>query len=74
MVGNRVYNTLKEGLNTLLILGAWTIWRHRNDCIFNGSPPRLSTTLAMAMEEERGWCMAGAKWLSLLFNGGPGLD
>jgi hypothetical protein len=72
-VGSRVSRTLKEGLITLLILGAWTIWRHRNDCVFNGSSPRVSTALAMAMEEARGWCMAGAKGLSLLFSGGSGL-
>jgi hypothetical protein len=48
---NRVANTLKEGLNTLLVLGAWILWRHRNDCVFNETSPSLSTALAMAMEE-----------------------
>jgi hypothetical protein len=59
-------STLKGGLNSLLMLGAWTLWRHRNDCVFNGVSPRLSTALAMAMEEAWAWCMAGAKGLSLL--------
>jgi hypothetical protein len=73
-VGSRVSRTLKEGLNTLLILGAWTIWRHQNDYVFNGSSPMVSTALAIAMEEARSWCMAGAKGLSLLFSGGSGLS
>jgi hypothetical protein len=23
----------RKGLNSLIILGAWTIWKHRNDCV-----------------------------------------
>jgi hypothetical protein len=42
-----VTNTIREGLNTLLVWGAWTLWQHRNDCVFNGMSPRLSTELAM---------------------------
>jgi hypothetical protein len=59
-------STIKGGLNSLSVLGAWTLWRHRNDCVFNGVSPRLSTALAMAREEAWAWCMAGARGLSLL--------
>uniref|UniRef100_A0A0A9FLA7 Uncharacterized protein n=1 Tax=Arundo donax TaxID=35708 RepID=A0A0A9FLA7_ARUDO len=31
-----VGNTIRRGLNTLIILGAWILWKHHNDCIFNG--------------------------------------
>jgi hypothetical protein len=55
---------MREGLNSLLILGAWIIWR--NDCVFNGVPPRVSRVLGMARDEAWVWCMAGAKGLSLL--------
>jgi hypothetical protein len=71
-VGNMVPNTIREGFNTLLVWGAWTLWRHRNNCVFNGMSPRLSTALAMAMDEAGAWCMAEAKGLSLLVSGGPG--
>ena len=47
-------------------LGAWTIWRHRNDCVFNGATPRRDTSLLLAKEEVELWCLAGAKGLSLL--------
>jgi hypothetical protein len=63
---NSAPSTIRGGLNSLFVLSAWTLWRHRNDCIVNGVSPRLSTTLAMAREEARAWCMAGAKGLSLL--------
>ena len=56
----------RKGLNTLITLGAWTIWRHRNDCVFNGATPRLDTALLLAKEEAELWCLAGAKGLSLL--------
>jgi hypothetical protein len=54
-----VTNTIREGLNTLLVLGAWTLWRHRNDCVFNGMSPRLSTALALAMDEAGAWLVYG---------------
>ena len=47
-------------------LGAWTIWRHRNDCVFNGATSRLDTALLLTKEEAELWCLAGAKGLSLL--------
>jgi hypothetical protein len=28
----------RKGLNSLIILGAWSIWKHRNDCTFNERP------------------------------------
>jgi hypothetical protein len=31
---------------------AWTIWRHRNDCVFNGKSPRLASTLIMAGDDS----------------------
>ena len=55
----------RKGLNSLIILGAWTIWNHRNDCVFNGATPRLSMALNLAREEALLWSIAGAKGLSL---------
>jgi hypothetical protein len=63
---NLAPSTIKGGLNSPFVLGAWTLWLHRNDCVFNGVSPRLSTSLAMAREEAWAWCMAGTKGLSLL--------
>ena len=41
----------RKGLNSLVILGAWTIWKVRNDCVFNGATPSITTALAHAREE-----------------------
>jgi hypothetical protein len=59
-----VSNSYKKGLNSLIILGAWTLWRHRNDCVFNGATPRLATALVMAGEQIVAWNMARAKGLN----------
>lgn len=39
MAEMRVNGDTRAGLNLLIILGPWTIWRHRNDCVFNGLSP-----------------------------------
>jgi hypothetical protein len=57
---NLVPNTLKNGLNSLIILEAWTVWKHRNDCVFNGKSPSLSTALIMAGDELCFWNLAKA--------------
>ena len=42
---------MRKGLNSLLILGTSTIWKVRNDCVFNGATPSITTALAHAREE-----------------------
>jgi hypothetical protein len=55
-----------KGLNSVLILGGWTLWRHRNAFLFDGASPSLSAALVMASEELWFWRVAGASELSLL--------
>ena len=33
---------LRKGLKSLIILGAWTLWNHRNNCVFDGASPNLA--------------------------------
>ncbi|GJM99719.1 hypothetical protein PR202_ga16847 [Eleusine coracana subsp. coracana] len=61
-----VDNTARKGLNSLIILGAWTLWKHRNDCVFNGASLQLSTALNMAGEKIRWWELTRARALSSL--------
>jgi hypothetical protein len=61
-----------EGFNTLVILVAWWIWKHRNVCIFDGVSPNTNTVLQQIQEDARLWEMARAKaklgsWLSFSF-------
>ncbi|GJN38307.1 hypothetical protein PR202_gb27336 [Eleusine coracana subsp. coracana] len=66
-----VVSSTTTGLNSLISMGAWTLRRHRNDCVFNGASPNLAAALVMAGEETRFWNMAGAKGLSLLTDHDP---
>jgi hypothetical protein len=59
----RVKKEHKKGVNTLIILGAWTIWKHRNACVFEGASPSVNTILCELKDEHGLWCMAGAKKL-----------
>jgi exonuclease III len=65
-----VSDDLRKGVNSLIILGAWSIWRHRNDCVFNGSSPSVAAVLALASVEGQWWRLAGARGLT--FSQGEG--
>ena len=67
-----VAGELRKGLNSLIILGAWSVWRHRNDCVFNGTVPNVATAVILAMDEAQLWSLAGARDLSLLSAMGEG--
>jgi len=60
-----VVGVLRKGLNFLVILGAWSIWRHRNNCVFNGSS-HVAAAISLASEEAHLWSLAGARGLTLL--------
>ncbi|GJN06809.1 hypothetical protein PR202_ga24574 [Eleusine coracana subsp. coracana] len=54
-----VANFTHKGLNSLVALGAWILWRHRNDCVFNGTSPNFVAALTLAGEEAWLWSKAG---------------
>jgi hypothetical protein len=65
VAGGAVHGLTKKGLDSLIILRAWTLWNHRNKCIFDGCNPSISLSLRAAGEERR-WEIAGAKGLAHL--------
>ena len=60
---NMIIKPMKHGFNTLVILGAWLIWKHHNDCVFNGVTPSVHKVLCQDGDEARLWCDVGAKGL-----------
>ena len=52
-----------QGFNSLVMLGAWILWKERNDIVFNGVSPRLHRALLLAQDEAAHWMLAGAKGL-----------
>jgi hypothetical protein len=36
---NAAAGLTKKGFNSLVILGAWTLWKHCNRCVFDGATP-----------------------------------
>jgi hypothetical protein len=62
-----------EGINSLIILGFWTLWNHKNGCVFEMLTPNVDSAIRKAEEELELWEMAGAKSLFLLTAPIPGI-
>jgi hypothetical protein len=56
----------RRGLNSIIILGAWVLWKHRNRCGFDVAAPSLAAALSQAGEDRLMWEVAGARGLSSL--------
>jgi len=60
---NTFNKVVGRGFNSLVMLGAWILWKERNDIVFNSVLPRLDRALLLAQEEADHWMLAGAKSL-----------
>jgi len=63
-VNSRVDGPVRKGLNSSIILVAWSLWNHRNRCVFDGVQPNLSEVLSSIREELHLWGFAGARGLT----------
>lgn len=57
---------IQKGLNSLVILSAWTLWKHLNRCVFGGASSSLAWALLLAMEDLHLWGLAGAWGVNFL--------
>jgi hypothetical protein len=60
------HKNLRKGLNSLIILVAWEVSKHRNSCVFDGLAPQVEAVLQKVADECTVWCMAGAIHLQKL--------
>jgi len=65
----KIPKQLKKGFNSMCILGAWTLWKHRNACVFDGVSPNLQQALHNYKDEFQLWQFSGAKGLAALVSG-----
>jgi hypothetical protein len=65
-VAAAVTEDVKKGHNSLIILSARCIWKHRNNSVFNGASPSVASILDMARNETHLRTLAGAKGLASL--------
>jgi nuclear pore complex protein Nup210 len=63
---NMVNEQARKGLNSLIILGAWTIWNHHKWCVFDGAAPSIAGALTHAVEELHLWGFVGAQGTTYL--------
>uniref|UniRef100_A0A453I916 Reverse transcriptase zinc-binding domain-containing protein n=1 Tax=Aegilops tauschii subsp. strangulata TaxID=200361 RepID=A0A453I916_AEGTS len=51
---------MHKGLASAALLVPWMIWKHRNGCVFEGTPPSVTSLTARIKEEAALWARAGA--------------
>jgi hypothetical protein len=63
---SRVDGQVQKGLNSIIILAAWSIWKHRNRCVFDGATPDVSYVVSDCKEELHQWSLARARGVPYL--------
>jgi hypothetical protein len=54
---------MHKGLNSLIILVNWEIWKHRNTIVFEGARLNIQTLRLTVAHESSLWCFGGASAL-----------
>lgn len=62
----KVQRQHRKGFNSLVILGAWILGKHRNACILDGAAPSIQDALQAFKDESHLWQLAGARKLAAL--------
>jgi len=61
---SRVDKQQRKGFNSLVILVAWWLWKHRNECVFDSVSPSCQRIIRDIKDDATRWCLAGASRLS----------
>ncbi|GJN34915.1 hypothetical protein PR202_gb23624 [Eleusine coracana subsp. coracana] len=65
----KVPKNKRKGANTLIILAAWYLWKHRNACVFEGARSNINVLLREFNDEHHLWCLERARGLCTLMIG-----
>ena len=57
---------LRKGLNSIMALSAWSIWKHRNAVIFENRCPSTEDLIRSIKDDARLWAKAGARGLAAI--------
>lgn len=72
---SRVDGLVKKSFSdSIIILGAWTIWKHRKRCVFDVITTDVCFVVSVLKEELHQWSFAGARGVSHLLILGPQVD
>ena len=58
--------SMRKGLGSAALLLPWMIWKHRNECVFDGGRPSTNRLMALIKEEAAMWARAGALGLRVV--------
>jgi hypothetical protein len=62
----KVPKQVRAGFNSLVALILWSLWKHRNACVFDSLSPKVTGIMGAIKREATLWCMAGAKGFNSL--------
>ena len=57
---------MRKGLGTMALLLPWMLWKHRNECVFDGARPSVTRLMSSIKEEAAAWALAGALGLRVV--------
>jgi hypothetical protein len=63
----KVPHVLRKGINSLVMLLAWWLWKQRNKCVFEGDAPSGNQIIQNIKDGAQRWCLAGAKDLCTIW-------
>jgi hypothetical protein len=70
---DQLHGIVRKGLNSLISIGLWILWIHRNACVFDGLSLCPNAAIKRTEEQRDLWVLGGAKNLDFLTTPIPGL-
>jgi hypothetical protein len=60
LAGAKQATPLRKGLGSTTLLLPWMLWKHRNDCVFEGTRPSITNMMIKIKDEASLWAQAGS--------------